>query len=312
VVTERWSARKYVQAKSAERGWDVTGVADEEAARQAVGAAAAPGAQFPLDNRLWVLTAPEVTRTGPASYFVRAQFAFPKSGTFTPPDRSPLDMPTKWLWDSGVISEPTDVDADNLVLINSAGLPFSGLTADIPYLILVATRNEFRYDIAKAIAYSGTFNTDSFTIPLTPGPVEPGQALCISYKPTRDYDATSQYVPVAYTLWLRKGNVKDADNYWDSWKHRLRDQGKTGWYSKSGTITPGGFTGDGNKRPDEPVLLDGTGKPLNTQWKVEGNSPVSPTSPVLDPRLVEKTGTTAVYLKYRKHKGMPFSGLGIF
>lgn len=312
VVTENWSDRLYQRGIRGRRGWVVTQVADEDAARAAVGSDAELGTAFPQDSRLKILTQPEVSNwKGPAAYHVVANFDRADNQP-TPTDDDRLAKKPRYRWRSATVTEAADVDAQGIPLLNSAYAPFDQQpTRTFGTRFLTITVWHTDYDVALAAEYENSCNADEITLPRTGGKkVEPGQMLCHSIEPTHDYDGDTEFVQVAYTFELRRGNLKEVDGYWDPFKFRIPDRGYTGWYDDSG-LKSGTFINSAKQRVAEPVLLDGTGKPIDTSFKIEGDK--TPTSFQVDtPFVIEDTGYDAVMLKYYKFPFKPFTALGIW
>jgi hypothetical protein len=314
LVTENWSDRFYARGLRARRGWIVTpeggDVSNEDEAWAAVGADAEPGAQFPQDSRLRILEQPAVTRErGALTFHVVAEY---RPGDTTPVSGDEkLTRKPRFLWRSGNVTEPVDIDADDVPILNSAGQPFGNeLYRTFGTRFLTITRWFTDYDVQMAVEYENAANSDTVTLPKTGGlTVDPGQMLCHTIEPTHEYDEDTDLVQVAFSFELRRGNVQDADGRWDGFKFRVADRGYGGWYDDSG-LKPGNFINAQGERVSEPVLLDGTGKPIDAGFKVEGNKTPASYQTLAD-YLVEDTGT-AVFLKYYKTRFLPFSALGIF
>ena len=244
-----------------------------------------------------------------------------------PKDPNPLDRPPRFQWQSANETVPTDVaeDPQHLCILNSAGFPFDpSPTGDYPYRVLTVTRYEPSYQVGLANTYEGSFNSDAVNIPLA-GSVEPGQMLCKTYEPMSDFDVNTPFLRCRYTFWVRKGNVKDADGNWDAFKHRILDQGYIGWFSSGGQTQSGAFAHAGTNQPaTQPVLLDGTGQPVNASDWVILDQNGTPQTPVAAPNALSanllETSTAptpqgvsnVVFLKYYKHGPAPFSALNLF
>ena len=320
VVTENWSAYRIKRGENAQRQWVVTGAADATAALAAVVAYGGyPNAAHPQDARLLQKGQCDVSMNGPASFVVASSYELPESGQFGR-DENPLDKPIEVSEAKGTFSEEAEGDAEAVAqpIVDTAGFPYESNPAkEFTYRIITLRRNESTRQVSRSIAYEDHVNSDNFVIPLI-GMVEPGQALCVAIEPTGPYTILSTYVPMQYVFWIRKGVVKDSDNLWDAWKFRLRSQGLRGWYDDSGTKKSGPFVwANSGERISGPILLDATGKPLETNsYKVEVDpsqkdyrDAVAAPSPL--PGVYIETTSAAVYTKYAKFPRIAFSGLNL-
>lgn len=330
VVTENWSDYRWQRGVRGSRAFVITGVASETEARTALATyGVAFNGQFPTESRLRA-DEPDVGQLGPAGQY-RASVEYTRSdqGEKTAREDDPLDEPPKIMWEPGILSEPSDVDAYANPIVNTAYFPLEGgASAEVMYGVLTVTKVQSTFDVSMMFAFANKVNSDTVAIPLA-GTVAPGQMLCRSIRPTHEYDQNATYVRVAYQFWVRQGNLQDTDGLYDSWKHRLLNAGRMGRWNNGGTKTVGPFVsadaagrGDGRytDRP-EPTLLTSAGVPFDaTAWVLGGagtdplttKAPVAPaTGMVVATTLLEST-TNAVFLKYYKHKSAAFAGLNIF
>jgi hypothetical protein len=317
-VTENWSDRRFKRGENGARGFMVTDVANEDEAIQAV---ADYGADvddpFPLDNRLRA-EEPDCKREhGPLCFKVSVSYIVPEQGSITPNPPNPLDEPIKWGWGSGSFTEPSDIDAAGNPIVNTAYFPLEGAgSREVRYKILTGTRNQSTFDVPLAIAFENYVNNANVTIPMA-GTVEPGQLYCASILPTHDFDINSQYVNVRYEFHLWKGRKKDADGLWDSWKHRLANTGRMGWWFDGAINHPAEFVGKNCSPLSEAVRLDKDGKPIETSFKVLKSQGVAAAAAAVAVRyaisanLIETTDNQ-LFLKYYKCLSRDFSGLSLF
>ena len=176
LATERWIDRRFQKGQSATRAFDVTGVASQLDAGNAVGIAAR--APHPSDDRLKA-EQPDVTNPGgPNIYRVVVQYT--RNGASLNTTENPLDDPPRIRWSQGSCTEQVDVDAEGNALLNSALDPIDPpLTRDFGTLFLTVTRNESTYDVGRALAFQNKCNEDAFPI-FGAGTVESGQIRVVS------------------------------------------------------------------------------------------------------------------------------------
>jgi hypothetical protein len=213
---------------------------------------------------------------------------------------------------NGNFTAPVDVDANGIPILNSAGDPFDRPPEGTFYTTFIEVRrNQPFYDLAIAVQYAGKINSDNVTIPGV-GTLLPGQMLCHGIEPTSEYSNGDPYVNVATKLELAAGVEQDGDKLWDGFKYRILDAGYNGWYDDSGTLKPGPFwtTTPVAGPSSSPVLLDGTGKPRNANFKIGEQRKTPVTFPSQVPPSLTDTGS-AVFIKYARHKAVPFAPLRI-
>ncbi len=308
-ATEIWSLRSLSPGSAATRAWHVAyATSDIDAINAVAIIGTIVGARHPSDPNLAIRTG-GITAESPgfSLWIVKAQYSI---GSYdSPPDKT-QERP-RYQWDQGYASEPTDVDVDGNTIINTAGDPIDSYT-DFGTLFLTVTRWQTGYNVSQAVQYQNTVNNDTVQTPLSQGTLAPGQLKCLTIKPTQDYDASATIIQVAYSFEARKGHVQDSDGLWDGFKHRIRNEGRRGWYDdgngpKAGEI----FDGRGLQVSTD-VLLDKQGKPYLTAagYTVASTTP-APAPFTIDDKLLEDTGS-AVFLKYRKCKSLPFSALNLF
>ena len=201
----------------------------------------------------------------------------------TGPTNDPLKSPPTLKWKVGTKSEKIDHDLYGQVLKNTALVPFkSPGTRDSGTLFLTITRNEPFYDVKKALALQNTVNATVWS-PMGLPAVGPGQALCRSIAPTKEYTSSKlQYIPIAYEFEFRQGNnfnpdqpaKPDSDGFYDGFKLVLISQGKSAWYqdpaSNSGDVLLGEIVDAQGNKLSEDVLLDGLGVPITPSLAAGG------------------------------------------
>jgi hypothetical protein len=305
-VTEEWSPRQLVQN---DKDWKATrvlmvlGVTDEMSALAAVDPV---NAAHPLNSLLAVKTR-TAERPGFNLFKVTLGYAIPPDASKFPDKSNPLADPPRFMWDPGNISEPIDRDIYGNPILNSAGDAFSrDASSDFGTLFLRVTRNQPFYDVKLHLLYQNRLNSDAFVIPLA-GTVGPGQCRCVHIKPKGEYTLGAQYVAVETLFELRAGTGQDPDGIYDGFSIRLLDNGTRSFdvNQKKGELFDTQRT-----RVSQPVLLDGAGKPLDaSSFTVYGtDQPHANPAKLPDGVFTEKTDS-AVFLKYRRFKPLPFSPL---
>lgn len=322
-VSENWSDREFQPGEFAQRGWLVTGVANEREAIIAVGAEAQKGASFLLDGSL-IADAPRCVREkGPLAFHVVTQYrANEISGGGGPTPGG--DTATQFEYEEGGQSVGTDVDGDNVPILNAAGFPFaSKVQDDQPLNFIVATRFENSYDLALSLAYKGAINSDRVRI--LGYWVDPGQARLLSYRPTHPWNESTRSFRNAYRFEVTRGRMRiQGRQEWDGFYHRILNSGYMGWYEDrsetdaSGepvsTLKPGRFCNGDGEPLSEPTLLDKKGKPLSDEvYILVGNNQIGDPAEfqTMPDKYVEDAGD-AIFLKYPKAPRLPFRALGIF
>ena len=305
-VKENWSGRSYSQrTMTARREFTVSGVVDDLQAISAV-PELARNVSFPQDARL-LSEGAEVTRwEGPRFAVVTADFSIPQSGSGSehepPPETNKLDEPPRISWQQSESSEPVDKDADGYPILYSnwqpVDPPVSRIACNERFTVKVW---ESTYDRAKANTYKGKTNSD--TVKLWGwGDAQPDTLLMVSCLPASELRPDDTPVEIVYTFEVDELLLH---------KWRLLDQGVVG----ISAISAGGdpqtkpIWDASSKEVTQPVLLDGTGIPKNTAYTIEGTAGVSRVGLA---GVEVEVGNDAVWLRYKKYKSMPFSGLGVF
>lgn len=75
---------------------------------------------------------------------------------------SPLSEPYERAWSYSNVAESIDKDSAGDLIVNSAGDPITGLTADVADLMYTVTRNEATFPEANARTYINTVNSDVY------------------------------------------------------------------------------------------------------------------------------------------------------
>lgn len=312
-VTENWSDRQISFGVRGQRGWIVTPVAgdvtDEDTARSAVGSDAELNAEMPGDSRLKLLDEAEVRKIGPMAWHVLAQFVRADSRPTSESD--PLSQKTRFFYQVGNKTEIAVADAQGTPILNSVGLRGDIQEPRTETLVLCrAMKWQTDFDLSVALAFTNSINDEEVELPRA-GTVYPGQMYCEFIQPNDEFDLDTSRFRIVYQFQLARGNVVDADGFWDAFKHRVPDRSYSGVYSDGGKLKRGAFV-DGNNDPvTEPVMLDGFGKPLDTTILIANNrTPIAYQSSTT-PYDIEEA-VDAVYLKYWKFPRRDFNSLGIF
>ena len=195
---------------------------------------------------------------------VTATYAINNLGELT----DPLRMKTRWRPKPAKRMEPSDVDLYGNPKTNSAGVPF-----DPPKqrkrggLFVQAIRNEPFFDWGRAVAIQDTTNSVRFVIPGA-GTLNPGQMYCDSMECLTDLYFGMTYATIAYNFELRAGNLIPGTSEYDAFFDSELDQGDSGWAIDSEEFATRGLFCNADGLEIGYVLLDGTGKPIDSSLKV--------------------------------------------
>jgi|GEM_PF-6560101 len=296
LATEIWTARSYVAGLSAHQSYLVSGVADENEAKAICPVAA--NSTFRIDNRLRA-SEPRVTSPdNPLTYVVEFDYAPPSSGSSSG-NNAPSDLLRPPIYHPQISLSTEDVDADieGNAIVNSAGSSFSSPQKKrFPSLRYVYRRFESSFDGARAIAFTGVVNSDSFNMPGF-GSVTAGQAFCESIVVAAAFNRTSSSIEIQYSFELRA----------DGFKTRILDEGGLAYYVASNNIKLGKiFTTNGETVSK--ALLNGLGAPINATLSVGAVGTAG--SNISAPIGATVTGSNlAKFLQFKLYREMPFSGL---
>lgn len=219
------------------------------------------------------------SRIAPRTWEVTVEYAIPPAGEFTgggdPND--PLSRPMRIRWGVRPYSKAMQVDATNRPIRNSAGVFFDPLPETEVYIeTLSILRNESTYDRAKARQFRNHVNNNQFVVGNTT--ILPYECKCVYIGPSSEFEATATYIEIEYQFEiagdLRADSTPNESGF--PFDFHVVDQGTRGWFN-DGTNNRLGFfctyeVDSGNNYVtrviDEPVLLDGTGKPIDTAIRV--------------------------------------------
>lgn len=326
-VTERWSNRRLFRradgSRGARRGFDVTGVNDEDDARNAIDditglAVPLVGDLHPLGGEMRVAGIDVERRSAGRHFRVSAEYDRETTAGSDSSSGSddPLDEPPTWDWRFGQQQATVDRDANgNPILMSNLQPPASGVTEESPTFALVLVKNQPLFDPSQAKDFHLAINTDQLII-AGQNIAAPGTARLRGMRPTGPIDLTESFVPVAYEFVFREpeaGQPAGASPFF----HRLRDEGTVVRVSdhpkdtESDQVPVALYDAD-QQQASEPVLLDGEGKPLNDKWQA-GLSDYTIVSQGLPPGAILEDGKDAKYLWYRGKfmKARQFSNLGL-
>lgn len=273
--------------------WQVTGASTGSEALDA------PGVPHQNDSHPWdvllLAQQPTVTREGFNLYLVSVDYVRLGGSGSNPDPNDPLNAPLVYRWEMGNTTESVDRDAAGNPILNSVGEPFDPPpTKNIGTLFLTVTRNEPSYDPGIALTYQNKRNSDQFF------GAEAGQALCLSIAPAEAFAADAEYIPVQYHFEFRA----------DKFRHRIRDQGLNGRFDDNGTSKIAPFYMNSTDRASTPILLDGTGKPMDPSIKVAGTkTPIA----YRMPRGATLVGGAldATFFFFEKYEEKAFAPLGL-
>lgn len=276
----------------------VTGLTDKN---DAIEAAVAFNSPHP-DNPLMTAGDRDATQTAPQAFLVKAEYSFGDHGTCA---SSPLSENPKILYEPLSMSMPRDIDVNSNAILNSAGDPFNpGATRIATGQDLIVRKWLPVFNVGSAIMFTDTVNSAPFSI-AGAGGVDTGQAICRYIKPVQEYTLIAPFVFVEYRFSLIGGT--------QPWQFKPIDAGRNGWcvdtsYEIDGVPIPttvkGPIVDKGGNQPPFDVRLDGTGKPIDSQWMVMDTTgtpqaPVSnPTPPAgltTDPDLSGPLATTLIW-----------------
>jgi hypothetical protein len=199
----------------------------------------------------------------PGLYRISATYRTPELEGLDDEDPEEEPQKVRWRWKSGTISRQISHDTANLPIVNSAGTPYAEAFDDEERTkIITVWRKEPFYDVSFANFMEGCVNSIPMNVLGVPWGI--GNVMCRHVEPTDDQDIDATVVEVEYEFELRSG--------YRPWDLRVMDQGYDGWVSRSGEAKTGKFYyAEGTEPIDDPVLLDGTGKPINTSVVVKSD-----------------------------------------
>ena len=312
ITNEKWTGRQFVPGERARRVLQVSGVANESAARGAVGVGI--NTTWPQDNRLYART-PQVERVGLDLYEVTVDYRTLATGTVPPPDPdNPLSMLPTFRWSQGNSTEEVAVDANDKPILNSAGYPFENRSArEFGTLHLTIVRNESNYDGLLALEYQNTVNSDAVIIARA-GTFLPLVLRCVAIQPVTEYNVLTPWLPIQYDFeFIPRRTPLELSGAVSPHDYRDVDSGFGGWYSDGGTTERGRFVDGEGEDISEAVLLNGQGKPVFTENVKVGDTRAQPVAnPNVPSGATMEASGDAFVLRRQKYPRKPFSALGLF
>jgi hypothetical protein len=318
-VSENWSDQNLalagdVKTWTAQRGFIVTGISNETEATIASGS---PYGTIPQVNEVHprnrFLRVNKVTpqRISPVACHVIIAYGVGQQ----PSQQDPLADKPRIRWQLGSTTEPIDRDVEGNPIVNSAGDAFDPpLNTEFTTLFLTYTRNEPYFDIQKALTYSNTVNSNSFTI-RGAGIVAPGQIKCDSIQPAGEYTDDADFVPIVYSFEIRRGNKQDSDGSWDGFKLRVLDQGLRAYYDinkgPARIYDPDQSTAASRSPVTSDVRLDGYGGTFDDSYFVTDTLQQSVSKGSAPTGAIVEVGDTACFLKYKRLRTISFAGLNL-
>lgn len=309
-VTERWRDREFARGRFARRVFDITGVADEAEAEDALQTykGVQVGSGFPLDTSCRIQPGGiTIKRDGLRVYVATCNY---ETTTIESASESLLEQKWRVLPDINAIDEPVEVDRHNRPVANSFGDPFDGQqTAPVDEIRIVMWRYESTYELSKHLAYARKYNSDSVVLPKI-GVAAPEELLCESIRLKDEISADADVVAVEYAFRARPRLVASSGTY-HGFHRRIMDVGMRGAnadsYGAPITYKEGSQKGE---PVTIPVRLDGNGRPLDSDaYDVDGKTPQA--ASLVDPPPLDVT-SDAVFLLFDFTRGpIAFSGLNI-
>lgn len=130
---------------------------------------------------------------------------------------SPLNVPADVSFSSITTTEKIDSDINGTPLVNSAGDPFSGITAEISDLTCAISKNISNFDPSSVYTYCNAVNSDTFL------GFPAGTAKITSVKATRAVTADTAYFKLAVSVQFRQPFRTSAE---EAWYARVQNTGK--------------------------------------------------------------------------------------
>ena len=132
-------------------------------------------------------------------------------------ETSPLNVPADVSFSSITTTEKIDSDIDGTPLLNSAGDPFSGITAEISDLTCSISKNIASFDPSSVYTYCNAVNSDAFL------GFPAGTAKITSVKATRAVTADTAYFKLSVSVQFRQPFRTSAQ---EAWYARVQNTGK--------------------------------------------------------------------------------------
>jgi hypothetical protein len=306
VVTESWKGVQWdlsQTGRTAARYFDVSGATSAKDAEQAVKDSTGLDINQPYgtDSSALLCSAIRlIEQLGPYYHRFGAIFGIPPNGKWVIQNSDDaISLTPQVEFSRSIKSVPVDKDRLGIPYINSAGDPFSP-NSESPRTTRYMSVE--RYDV-----YENSVNSDVLTLgPLT---FQPNQVLCHCIEPVGKFPLDSSKLLIRYEFEFDRSNPHPFQN-------RLIDKGRNGWYSGSGGSKRGQICYSNGDPVSDDVLLDSTGKPVDTTLKVL-NSAGDPASPVVNPSIPgyyateHSSGDIGYVLVFKERTTQPFLALGL-
>jgi hypothetical protein len=295
IATENWQAYRPPGGTplSAYREYHVTGTADHVAAFAAI--PYRENVAFSTNSALKCQRPSVIRHDGLQDWHIGCQFTIPTGGGNHPTqDDDLLGKPTVIAWSPVEVTEQADRDMDGRPLLYSNGDPIGGEPRTISYLAFTLFRYYTAFDPNWVKTYANSVNSATATFQ---GFTFSAQHLwCKHVYPVSEYAMGDSVIRVG---WFFEGVLDDSLGAYP-FQYRFLDQGTEGW---NGNGEKAKFSNGKGEILDEPVRLDGTGKPLSGMYGTitvgKDNDP--PYAPPESISVYQKETTSAgVWLIYKK------------
>ena len=215
---------------------------------------------------------------GPTQWIAILTYAIPANGSFPETPEDPLTRTWRWNVQASWVERPNETDINRRPKKNSAGDFFPPTTKRFRRRILVGTRYERFWDLAKCRKFENTVNANQ--ISLGPLVIQPGEAMCHSVEPAGEFEGDADYLLMAYQIEVATDerardpahpNDPPTTSGYPFDTHQL-DVGNFGWYTGSdgkpkrgrfcyATGTTAASSGNHVLGDADDVQLNGAGKP---------------------------------------------------
>jgi hypothetical protein len=311
-VTEKWSTQQYGPER-ARREFEVSGVGSIIEAINAVGIG--KGATHPSDTAL-IAEAPVGGRAGFGLYSVTIDYSIPTGGdSSSGGGGDPLAAVARIRWGRASLSEPTDIDIHGNKIRNAAGDGFTPkLSRTFTSRTFTIVKNLATYPFDLAGQFEEKVNADYWTVANSTVVFPQYSVKCLSIMPDGEYTADATYVAVAFSFEVRLTGGRNP------FQPRAVNQGRNGWYSDT-SVSPAVTKYGAITRKDssgvfiqvsEDVLLDSTGKPIDSTLTVEGKSPLANPNAVSGYTLDSDAPGPALIMVWSTVDAISFAGLSSY
>lgn len=272
-------------------GWQIIDASTREEAK------ATPG--LPVRNQLESATSRYRYRSinvnrynGPTSWLAIAELAIPDNGSFPEVPEDPLMGVMKWTPERLEVGRVSECDAYGKRKVNSAGDIYPPEPATYTRWRMTGRRYERFWNDVKQRLYE--HKTNSNAMRLFGRTVLPYECLCRSIGPVGEYEDDPDYMLIEYIFEVgtnervaQTGPTSGISGF--PFDAHYVDQGNFGWYSDGAKNLRGRFcyvrTADSTQFLDyaDNVILDGTGKPKDTNIRVSDFERLNTYAPIANP-----------------------------